>query len=360
MSGSGNVLIWYAAWVTLGVLGLAVTIEILRRARDRRRRRAAEWQTVEAIAREKELSQEELEILRGMLHRRCPGAPLRAITVRQQFDRCVEDEIAALTAAKDTRALERQGELLRDIRVRLGLDYVPYGQRIHSTSELYRGQAVWAADQTGADLKWRRLNVTAVDEACFHLAPSGDEPLPALRPGDSVQCRMWREEDARYAFSVVLTRSSEEPPEWLFRHTADLQRTQSRAHFRIRYEPGVSLGIVNAPVDGDMTDVAERPVVARLRGRFISLSGGGFAVMVDQPMPRQVLLRATLELDPETPPVDVTARIVTTAPLSAGRYLVRAAFAGMSDELRDQVTHFVFHKQQPVKAVEAEAGPRPE
>lgn len=349
-------LVWLSAFIMLGLLLGAIALEAWRRRRERRRQHEAEWRTVEEIAREKELSPAELDLLKKVIAGHAPKSPLRAVTVRQQFDKCVEDEMESLAAGPDIAALESRGQMLRDIRVRLGLDYIPYGQRIHSTRELYHSQAIWVADKSEPSVKWRRMAVGSIDEALFHLTPQEAGPFPHFRPGDMIECRMWREDDARYSFSAPLVRVGDDPPEWSLRHTNALQRTQSRAHFRVRYEQNAAIGIVNAPVDGDMSDVEERPIVTRLRGRLTSLSGGGLAVIVDQPVPRQVLLRITLDLDVETGPVDTTARIVTTAPVSGGRYLIRAAFAGISDETRDRITHFVFHKQQPIRAIESEAG----
>ena len=113
--------------------------------------------------------------------------------------------------------------------------------------------------------------------------------------------------------------------------------------------------VLNAPVDDDMSDVDRREAVTRLRGRVTSLSGGGLAIVVQQPIPKHVLLRITLDLVPEPGSLRLTARPVGSSTLSAGKHLVRCAFAGISDEVREDVSQYVFHRQGPIQAAEAHA-----
>lgn len=338
-------LLWLAAAV-LGLLVLAVCLELLRRRRERGKRMEAEWRAVRKIAKEKELTEEERKLLMGVLRRQAPQAPLRAVTIRQQFDACVDKEMVETVAQADARVVEKRGVQLRNLRTRLGLDYIPLGQRINSTRELYHGQVMWVARKEDAASEWRRMVVAWVDEAHFHLTLQEAGKAPGFKAGDELRCRMWREEDARYAFKVRVLRLEDQPPTWVFRHALRLERMQSRAHFRIRYEEAVNVGVLNAPRDGDMSDVDQRKVVTRLRGRTTSLSGGGLAVVVPQPVPKEVLLRLSLALDPEAEAIQVTVRPVATAPLSSGRHLVRGAFVGISDETRETITHFVFRMQQ--------------
>lgn len=345
----------WAAILVLGVLVLAFFLETWRRRRERRRHLQAEWRAVREIAKEKDLSKEAQGVLESLLRKYAADGPLRAITTRQQFDACVLREIRDIAARNDVARLEKQGILLREIRVHLGLDYIPYGQRIHSTRELYQGQVLWIADREAASPEWARMTVAAVDEAFFRITPNTSARLPAVSPGKAVRCRMWREDDARYTFSASLVRVEPDPTTWVFLHAEELNRTQSRAHFRIHYDRNVSITILNAPVDGDLSDVDQRPAVTRLQGRMVSLSGGGFAAVLPQAIPKQILLRLSLELDPNAPAPTVTAQPVNVTALSPGRHLVRAAFVAISDETRDLITHFVFQQQQPQKTADSPA-----
>ncbi len=338
-------LVW-AAVLAVGMFFGAVFMEIARRRRERKLALKAEWRAVEQIIRERELPERQWKFLRAFLDTHAAKAPLRAVTVRHEFDACVDGDIADAVAVDDPENLERRGETLRDIRVQLGLDYIPFGQRIHNTRELYPGQALWVARKGGPQEAWTRMDVTTVDEAHFHLMAHGKRPDFDPRPGEEIQCRMWREEDARYVFEAPFVRAKEKPYRWMMRHFAQLRRMQSRAHFRIRYEQAADVGLVEFPLDGNLEDVGARAPFSEIRGRFTSLSGGGFALMVQQPVSKQVLLRVRLDFEDDGEAIEVTACVVDVHNLSAGRYLVRAAYVDMDDALRDRITHYAFSQQQ--------------
>ncbi len=344
-------LIW-AAVIVAGLFVAAVGIEVYRRKREQRKQLEAEWRAVKQIAGDKELSPREVKLLSGLIQRHAPDTPLRAATERPRFDKCIAEEMSAYAARGDEAAFERHGQELRDVRVHLGHDYVPYGQRIHCTRDLTSGQRVWAAPATDENTPWFMMRVLEVDEARFHLSPQ--DRAPRLSPGEGLRCRFCREEDARYLFTATLLRFEEDGSDWVMEHTTELQRIQTRAHFRIHYDRTLPIGILNAPVDGDLSDIHERNPVTRLRGRLTSLSGGGFAAVLQQAIPKQVLLRIPLEVD-DLGPLVTNARVVETVPLATGRYLVRAAFVNLNDGERERITQFVFHKQQPVQAAEAAA-----
>ena len=72
---------------------------------------------------------------------------------------------------------------LREIRARLGLDFVSYGQPIQSTRELNVGQPLWLAPSGLQNPRWQRASVVAMDEAFFHVAARQDP----RQPGDTPQ-----------------------------------------------------------------------------------------------------------------------------------------------------------------------------
>lgn len=338
-------------WAAIGVvllLVVAILLEVVRQTAVRRRRSAAIWRQFDAISEDKELSESETRILGAFIKRWSPQEPVRTITNRQEFDRCIEQEMDRLAAMDDPDLFEDRGVTLRDIRTKLALDYIPLGQRIVSTRELYQGQLLWLAPAAGETTDWFRGTVTEVDEARFTVQPpKGDTtPLPSYTPGEDIRCRMWREEDARYAFTAPYCGQDTDPPAMLFGHAGDLKRLQSRGYFRVRHDQALFVGVVDGSADDDIDELGERRIVTRIRGRTTNLSAGGMAVVLQQPVPRQVLLRFMLELD-ETPPFPVFARIVATSSLSGGRCLVRATFVAVSSEDLDQIERYVMRCQQP-------------
>lgn len=331
-------------WLILGILALAFVIEGARRYRQHVAHLREQWLAVRRIAEERELSGKEWNLLQSILRRYAPRNPLQGITAYRTFDACVSRDIQEQARSRDAQAVEARGAALRELRIRLGLDYVPFGLQIESTRELCVGQILWAA-RDAASPQWRRMRVASVDEARFRTDVAPEDARPDFAAGELLRFRMWRDEDARYVFTTRLTRIDESANQWIFEHTQELKRVQARAHYRIRFDQTASFALLQAREDDDYADLEQRPVIAVLRGRITSLSGGGLAVILEESPPSSAVLRAALELD-ENPPIEIYARIVNVSPLMRGRHLARAAFVGISEETREAITRFVFHQQQ--------------
>lgn len=350
---------------TLVMLGLgfaallfaAVGYEVYRRVNAIRARRAAEWRNVHEIFDEREMTPEARALVERLIKRHAATAPLRVVTTRDGFGYCVEAEMAALRSKRDLAVFEEHGLRLRDVRVDLGLDYIPVGQRIHSTRELHEGQWLSMAREKSDKPAWIRVMLEEVNEAYFYvvLKETPSSAAPQIDPGERVRCRMWREEDARYLFDAEIAAYDEPPAMWRVHHTTALKRTQAREHFRVRHDQAVTVGVINAPEDGETQSARHRPVVTRLRGRITSLSAGGCAVVVQQPVARQVMLRLGIEL-PDEQVLETEAKIVGTSSISGGRYLVRVQFAGLSDDERDLIAKYVLKKQQMRLAEQGQPG----
>lgn len=344
---SHTTLLWVAAGFVALFL-LAVLLELLRKRAENRRRAQAEWRHVDRILRERAFTNEEETQTRRMIERHAPNAPLNAVTNRRQFDRCVDGEMNRHRREGASLAdLEKFGTELRDIRKQLALDFVPYGQQIHSTRELVEGQPMWAAlANHGQQAAWSQVNVTEVNEAYFHTSlPKNKGGDAGITPGSTIQCRLWREEDARYLFETVMIAQRDEPPAWVMEHTANLTRIQSRQHYRVQYNQNTWVGILDPPPGGDVEQLRKHKAVTRLRGRIANLSAGGLALAAEMTPPTNAYLRIRLEF-PGHPPLQAEARIVHTAPLSGGRCLVRAAFVGLSEEKQERIARFVTQRQQ--------------
>lgn len=334
--------------VLVGLFALAIVWELVRRARARALHRAAQWESIEQIASEKELTDNEFDLLREVLQRHHPDDPLRAVTTRLHFDRCVRAEMEFLAQQGDSEKLAQIGAILRDIRRALALDFVSFGQRIESTRELYPNQILLLAPKGDVSPHWIKGRVQMVDEAFFWVSPMvGADSPPAWRAGEELRCRLWREEDARYAFSVVLAATEHAPEMWRIQHAEKLSRMQQRAHYRTRFEQATVFDILTAPPDGDLSVLKDREPVTRVRGKITNLSAGGFAAILPQELPKQAIMRAELELDGERP-ILVHANVIANSVVSGGRVLIRVSFVGMDTATQDIIAKFVLHKEHPI------------
>lgn len=341
---SNSAILWSGV-LFLGLLITAISLELLRQSVARKRRTRAQWRTAAEIAEEKELSTDEWREIQSLIRRHAPEDPLRVMTVRQQFDTCVSEAMESLLKAGDSNRYQHYGTLYRDIRIRLALDYVPIGQRIHSTRELMNNQRIWIANASERPPTWFEMKVVNVDEAHLALERPDDAAPPRLNPGDTVLCRMWRDDDARYVFDMQFAERRSDPDAFLFVHNAKLERIQARQFYRVRHNQSATFAVITKSPDGDDSDAYTRNVTASVRGRITNLSAGGMALVVNQVVSKQVLLRTTLELA-EAEPLTVVAAIVADSNLAGGRHLLRTTFVGLEHEDREKIARHVTIKQQ--------------
>jgi c-di-GMP-binding flagellar brake protein YcgR len=331
--------------VSLCLLFLAaVLIELLRRWAHRREQLRIEWDTVQRIIREKEFSKQEERLLTEVIRRHAADSPLQVVTARRDFDKCVEAEMKALRAAGNEEQFREAGILLREIRVRLELDYAPFGQRIHSSREMHTAQEIWLAPLTGGNVQWVKASVLAIDEAYLHLASRESRTLD-FAPGSEIRCHFWREDDARYELRTTVAHKEGVPPAWSLYHVDDLRRIQARDYYRIRYNQETTIGVLSAFADR-AEDARDRRVVTRVRGRITSLSAGGLAAVTQHAVQAQTLIRVAIEL-PNEAPFEAEVNTVAMEPVAGGRYLIRGAFMNISEDKREAIAHYVMRCQQP-------------
>jgi c-di-GMP-binding flagellar brake protein YcgR len=223
---------------------------------------------------------------------------------------------------------------------------VPYGRRIETTRSLQPGQLVWAVPAGGDPQEWYHFEIVDVNEATFAMTLVGSDASPAFPDGTTLKFRLWREEDARYLFEAALLREDKHLRCWTLRHADSLTRNQSRAYFRLRLEQAVTVAVLNASRDEAYEGIYEREPIIELRGRMTSLSGGGLAVVFQQPVPKQVLLRMAISIPSLGGTLTVAVRPVSSQALSGGRCFVRGTFVAMADETREAITRYIFSKQK--------------
>ncbi|MCX5772728.1 MAG: PilZ domain-containing protein [Candidatus Hydrogenedentes bacterium] len=338
-------------WLIVGalfVLGIAaVLLEYHRRRHSRRVQIIAEQKLVDEISAEKQLDAGEKKALRRLIDAYFPQTPLAVVKDRSVFDQAVQQEIQAVESKKDERLLRQTGLVLRSVREKLDFQYVPMGQPISSTRELYEGQIVWLGKEE-EPLRWYECAVSAVDEAFLHVTVIGEQAGQALpfKLGETLRCRLWREDDARYIFSVRLTSCSGDPVTCTLRHTSDLNRMQAREYYRIHYTQDAELDLLHSREPAEAEVQQEPRIVAKWPAHFVSLSAGGFAVVTQKPLPPNILVKIVVEL-PGEQPFEAQARTVGGETLHGERHLIRAQFTDITEEKRDLIAHYVSLRQQP-------------
>lgn len=330
----------------LFMLAGALLLEMRRRRQERNRFLASERRALVDLLEDREIEGDEKKLILDIVEKYAADKPGHFGTRRHVFDACMHHYFESLSATADQETIERRGAQLRDVRTRLGLDYVPLGQRILSTRELYTGQILWACPASGREPRWFQLKTASVDEANFHVKPVGNDDSPEFQSGDIVKFRLWREDDARYLFEARIASRESDPLRWRVEHAVSLTRSQARAYYRIRFDDTVQISILNAPLGDRIEGLETSPPVTQMFGRITSLSGGGLAVSFQQPMPKQMVMRVPFKLPGLDQLIVAHVRPTGAQNIGGGRSLVRGKFVGMDEETRDVITRYVFLKQK--------------
>lgn len=338
--------LWGLAITVVGFIAIVAGSSYRKRFTTTRNRERVQTNAIADIYEDKKLNKEEIRLMNELLDRHVPDNPLRAVTTRDGFGECVRREIERIIEFGAAGDAQKMGVRLRDMRLALGLDFVPVGKPIFSSRELHIGQVIIILPKEDQRAKKTRMVLKDIDEAYLYLSPEKPSAPLKFTDGTLMACDLWRDEDGRYTFESRIVYYGTEHAEWRLMHNrGKLSRTQDREHFRMTYDQSATIEILNAAKDDEIENYKQRKAIAQLRAKITSLSAGGCAVVFQQPIARNVLLRILIEL-PDHPPLNIVAKIVATNNISAGRCLIRTRFLDVSEEERDLISRHLTKKQQ--------------
>lgn len=367
---------WSLVIIGLIVLGIALLLEIARAQITRRRRADDLWRDFEEVAIERGVSATELNICREMARDTVPDRPLRLLTSKDVFDECAGKRMSALRSSTATdEQLASASDALGDIRSRLGLTFVPFGRRLHSTRGLQSEQKLTIELKKGpSGTRFVAAVLDVTDLGILISPPESGAGQVSLEPGQEVAVAFWRGDDARYTFKTQVYKSLHSPKlAIVLGHASKLERTQARTFYRVR----VSLPTTVAELalkDPEELERASDVRVLASRGQFAgtigSLSGGGVSMVLKSRVNVDDLLRVEINLarayvDIETAaPEDVAGaenleaacKVVSVSALPGPRYLVRASFALINETDRDKIVRFVNVKEQKLAKEDSDEG----
>ncbi|MCX8063706.1 MAG: PilZ domain-containing protein [Candidatus Hydrogenedentes bacterium] len=345
-------LIWLITLMLMGLLVLAVIVEIIRRKKERKNNILQQWNTVNTIIVEKEFNEEEASVLRKIIEKYEPNNPINVVTIRQNFNRCVQRYVQDLRKSVSFEELDNIGNVLKEIRVRLGMDYIPYGQRIYSTAELYTNQTLWMSLHLGVSESWRKGKVSGVNEAFFRVAPFTAQDKMNLKEGDEVVFRTWRDDDGRYQFKTIYRGKEEDV--YVFDHAFTLERYQTRAYLRVRMEKTIDVNVVKISNKYDLNQISAEDIPYKVeystKARVVNISAGGCALLIDRDIDEDLFLQFDIELEDEggQKSIKLITKILEKLSVSLGRYMYRGVFVGVTNELREKLIKYVYRLQPPI------------
>ena len=346
--------LWGVTFLFLLLLIISFIIGILKKRKEEQKRILRDWEKIHSILTDKGFDEKEIEILEELIHKYEPRNPLGVVTSRPHFNRCLKKYITDIRKRLNFEELDERGKAIKEIIIRLGHDYTPYGQRIYSTVELYPNQPVWIYPKDKPSALGRKGAVVDINGAFFRVAPFTEQDRLPANVGDYFLFKIWREEDGRYQFLAKLRKVELEPETYIFDHAFSLERFQSREYFRVRLDKPIEVDIIKieGKYDLNQIDIEEVPYNIQIstRARIINLSAGGIALLMEKDINEKFLLRLLFSPEDEKKPecIHLYVRIVSKENVSGGRYIYRGAFVGITDVNRDRVAKYVFRQQAPI------------
>jgi hypothetical protein len=367
---------WCLVIIGLVVLAVALSFEIIRAQIARTRRVDDLWRDFEEVAIERGLSAAELNVCREMAGETVPERPLRLLTSKDVFDECAGRRMTGLRSSGATNEeLESASDALGDIRKRLGLTFVPFGRRLHSTRGLQPEQKLTIEPKKGpSGTRFVAAVLDVTDLGILISPPESGAGQVTLEPGQEVAVAFWRGDDARYTFRTKVHESLHSPKlAAVLGHADKLERTQARTFYRVRVSIPTTVAELASKDPEELeraSDVRSLPSSRKIAGTISSLSGGGVSMVLKSRVNVDDLLRVDINLArayadiEETAPDDVAGaeslaaacRVVSVSALPGPRYLVRASFALINETERDKIVRFVNIKEQKLAKEDLDEG----
>lgn len=327
--------------VPIACLSVVLLLYIL--VRFRREETTPEWQEAKQYGEMKGISQEQWLVLRAMLKRYAANNPFDAISARHEFDRCVREQISAISGVAQQ---DKMGETLRDIRAILDLVKVPEGGHWTSTLDLTAKQIVKARPLQQENCPLSEFYIKHVNDAYFFLSPRNPELAADVVEGSKYLIQACHPGDARYEFVGEVDAIRANPVRLMISHVFEAKRMQARAHERSAYTIPTPMDIFVVPEDSAHDPLAwlyENDPANQATATFMNLSAGGYAAMLHTaPPPNRAYARVTVTLGREDfPPFTVFSQIVGTVALAEDRTLVRACFADITPQQEEAIEVYV-------------------
>ncbi len=333
---------------------ISFIIGILKKRKEEQKRILRDWEKIHSILTDKGFDEKEIEILEELIHQYEPRNPLGVVTSRPHFNRCLKKYITDIRKRLNFEELDERGKAIKEIIIRLGHDYTPYGQRIYSTVDLYPNQPVWIYPKDKPSALGRKGAVIDINGAFFRVAPFTEQDRLPANVGDYFLFKIWREEDGRYQFLSKLQKIESDPEVYVFDHTFSLERFQSRAYFRARLDKPIEVDVIRTEGNYDLNQINIEEVPYHIqfstRARIVNMSAGGIALLMEKDIDERLFLRILLNPEDEKKPeyIPLCVRTVDKTNVSGGRYMYRGTFIGVTDENRDRIAKYVFRQQLPI------------
>ncbi len=344
-SGAVTVFIMLMGFIVFITVGMQVIFYLIKR----RKGILEGWEWFYRMCEAKDLSEEEMKLLRNMITRCKIKNPTGIFKSIKLFDKCVNLEFKRLSNSEIER--DEFADDISEIRQKLHFDRFPTGEILNSTRGIPFNQRVRIEVEIEGRRRHFRTKVLEVKEdSIIILMPKHRVFREVCSAGQAIEVYFWRFGDAGYTFSTVITNVEYEEPEVFYvEHSDKIERTQRRLYYRI----DISLPLYFTPLSQEQrAEIREnRHIkfandVKHVKGKITSLSGGGLSFVSDTTSPNGKILWFEINLYGSEPISDIYGRVVRSKKLPENKFKLYIDFALIPEKERELIVGFVAARQR--------------
>ena len=335
--------------ITFSIIIALISFQIITYLIRRRRTNIEQWDWFYRMCEAKDLSVEEMKILRSMIRKTKVRNPTKIFKFVKVFEKCVNNEFRKARFTDDER--EEFTEDISEIRRKLLFDRFPSGRILESTRGINPAQRV----RIGFEFDGKRhyIHTWVLDtkeDAILVYIPEVKGEQEAFSAGQPVDVYFWRETDAGYMFSTTIQDVENEPIGVLYlNHSGELQRTQRRHFYRLDIFLPVNFRVLTDEQKKILREERSVPFPKEEKpktGEVKSLSGGGSAFISDTVMNKGEILWIEIELSESWKISNIYGKVIRCKKIFEAEYKVFAEFLLIEDSQREEIIRYVSAKQR--------------
>jgi c-di-GMP-binding flagellar brake protein YcgR len=237
---------------------------------------------------------------------------------------------------------EGQEEVLRNLRRKLGFNFLPTEQPLISTRNLCVGQGV-SVYKPGQNSHPAGGEVTRVGEVYFtvRIADGFREGLD-VEGGAELTVMFLRQGDAAYSAVVRVERPMGASGEISFYHTVKFSRSQNRRYMRLDAVLPLKYKVV------EKANPEQKPGDETYQARSADISGGGLCFLASEPLDAGDVIQLHIQL-PGQPLGGINSKILKVIPVAGkapAQYKHLTQFVSIEPPQRERIVKFIFEKQR--------------
>lgn len=315
----------------------------------RKRRNIEQWDWFYRMCEAKDLSVEEMKLLRDMIKKTKLRNPAVVFKSMKAFDRCVNTEFKTTDLTDEKR--EELAEDIAEIRRKLLFDRFTPGKVLESSRGINPAQRLRLGFKFDGKRHFMHTWVLDVKEdAILVYIPELEGEGETFSKEQEVDVYFWRDADAGYSFSTTIQDVQKEPVGILYlNHSENLHRTQRRHFYRLDISLPLKFRIIT---DEQILELREKGRISFPKdnmpkdGEVKSISGGGAAFISEIFINNDQVVWLEISLSKSWWVSDIYGKVLQCKKIMDNEYKIFVEFQLIEDNVRDEIIRFVSEKQR--------------